>query len=96
MLKMVLIYSAVVNAKLTYAASDPFETHFANPEETTLSRRLKAVSENKWQSKKLESTDGMRTNLSIPDGEEFPSTVPLIKAIKDLKVFALLRYFIVG
>lgn len=48
-------------------ATDPFETHFANPDEGKLSQRLQAISQDKWRSTKKELPDGSRLLHSAPD-----------------------------
>lgn len=62
-------------------ASDPFDSHFVAVDEASLARRLKAVADGKWTTKKA-ATKGMRTVLNGPDtGDDsdqisVPSPVP--------------------
>ena len=46
--------------------SDPYETHFANPDDNELSRRLKAIQANEWRTEKL----------SIPNIGNLTATCP--------------------
>jgi U3 small nucleolar RNA-associated protein 25 len=68
-------------------ATDPFETHFAAPDEGQLSKRVQAASEGKWRSIKKELPDGSRVVYHIPDIEgndgNFP---PAVRSTSNLKV----------
>ncbi|ROW13331.1 hypothetical protein VPNG_05491 [Cytospora leucostoma] len=46
--------------------SDPFESHFGAVDETIVTRRLKAIEEAKWSTKKV-ATKGTRAWLNAPD-----------------------------
>ncbi|KAJ9273453.1 hypothetical protein DTO212C5_527 [Paecilomyces variotii] len=67
-------------------ASDPFETHFANPDESELAKRLQAVSENRWHSSKKLLQDDFRLAYSTPEiggkEEHLPSTLRDIGSVK--------------
>lgn len=47
-------------------SSDPFQGHFSAPDEETVARRLQAIEESKWTTKKV-AAKGTRTVLSTPD-----------------------------
>ncbi|KAK2615116.1 hypothetical protein N8I77_001892 [Diaporthe amygdali] len=47
-------------------SSDPFQSHFAVPDEEIIARRLRAIEEAKWATKKV-AIKGLRTVLSAPD-----------------------------
>ncbi|KAL1874893.1 rRNA-binding ribosome biosynthesis protein utp25 [Diaporthe australafricana] len=46
--------------------SDPFQSHFVAPDEESITRRLKAIEQAKWTTKKV-GAKGTRTVLSAPD-----------------------------
>lgn len=46
--------------------SDPFQSHFSAPDEESIERRLKAIEDSKWATKKV-AVKGTRTVLSAPD-----------------------------
>jgi U3 small nucleolar RNA-associated protein 25 len=56
---------------------DPFVTHFANPCEKQLSRKLQAVSQNKWRSIKRALANGSRLSYACPDTGEDGTHLPL-------------------
>ncbi|KAL1856016.1 rRNA-binding ribosome biosynthesis protein utp25 [Paecilomyces lecythidis] len=67
-------------------ATDPFETHFANPDEGQLSKKLQAVSENRWHSNKKLLSEDFRLVYNTPEtGEKeqhFPPTIRDTGSIK--------------
>ncbi|KAI9811494.1 MAG: rRNA-binding ribosome biosynthesis protein utp25 [Pycnora praestabilis] len=54
-------------ALLTATALDPFEVHFANPDDNLLSRRLKAITDNKWSLRKMSNPLVGNIELLVPD-----------------------------
>jgi len=72
--------------KLIREATDPFEAHFASPDEDALPRKLKTATEGKWQSKKLDSRNEWRRNMFFPEGEAAHLPAPA-QTTKDLKVY---------
>ncbi|KAL1964303.1 hypothetical protein VTN77DRAFT_7123 [Rasamsonia byssochlamydoides] len=56
--------------------TDPFETHFANPDEAQLSQRVQTVSQGKWRPTKKELPDGMRLVHTVPDVDGKDESVP--------------------
>lgn len=63
--------------------SDPFQGHFSAPDENTVARRLQAIGESKWTTKKL-AAKGARTVLSTPDTgdrkDEVSAPAPILNA----------------
>lgn len=51
-------------------ASDPFESHFADPDSNLLSQRLKSLQKNQWNTKKVELPIGGKAVISIPESDE--------------------------
>lgn len=47
-------------------SSDPFQSHFSAPDEESIERRLKAIEDSKWATKKV-AVKGSRTVFSAPD-----------------------------
>lgn len=47
-------------------ASDPFEVHFANPDNNILARRLKAVADNQWETHRIPFGTLGKCSVSIP------------------------------
>lgn len=47
-------------------ASDPFESHFANPDKLLFSQRLKHLQQNKWDTEKATLQIGGKAVISIP------------------------------
>jgi U3 small nucleolar RNA-associated protein 25 len=56
---------------------DPFETHFADPDDNILSRRLKALEKQSWTTQKSQISKIGKAVISIPDdGRSEGITVP--------------------
>ena len=51
-------------------SSDPFEAHFADPDDNVLSRRLKSLEASQWTTQKLSITNFGKVLLSIPGSDE--------------------------
>lgn len=68
-------------------SSDPFETHFANPTEDDFSKRVKAVQQGGWTSKKI-ATKTARNVVMVPkvDGESDTSLPASVSGPSDLKL----------
>lgn len=69
-------------------ASDPFEVHFADPEDNLLAKRLKAVQSNSWTTTKTVLPDFGKVVMSLPQTDNisdsaFPAS---ISGPKDLKL----------
>ncbi|KAK8215167.1 rRNA-binding ribosome biosynthesis protein utp25 [Zalaria obscura] len=67
-------------------ATDPFELHFANPDDNELSRRLTAVAAGQWQSEKSRVSDAGSLTLTSPAGSEKPVPKRPVKTAKQLKL----------
>jgi hypothetical protein len=64
------------------AGNEPFESHFSSPDESELSQKIKAASENKWKNAKKELPGGLKIWRAIPDcGQD---DVPLLAAMKSM------------
>ncbi|KAI9835533.1 MAG: hypothetical protein M1819_001984 [Sarea resinae] len=74
-------------------ASDPFEVHFANPDENVLATRLQAISQNKWHMEKVDSNDEARLVLYTPEVDAVASVSARsqITSPNDLKLKRKLR-----
>ena len=70
--------------------TDPFQTHFAHPEEEDLSRRLKALSEGRWSSERHEGSNGRRLQVQTP-GEQNAIMKWKMVSSRDLKLKQRLR-----
>ena len=69
-------------------ASDPFESHFADPDDSILSQRLKSLQNNQWNTKKIVlSLDG-KAVFSVPEpADPRASVTPTpITSSEDLKL----------
>lgn len=68
--------------------SDPFDGHFGAADEEIVTRRLKAIEEAKWTTKKI-ATKGTRTVLNAPDtgddSDQIPVPTPVASA-SDLRL----------
>ncbi|KAL4868147.1 hypothetical protein BDV12DRAFT_170144 [Aspergillus spectabilis] len=69
--------------------NDPFESHFSSPNESELSRNIKAASENQWKNTKKELPGGLRLVRAIPDSGQ--NDVPLLPPIKSLSSVKIKR-----
>jgi U3 small nucleolar RNA-associated protein 25 len=58
-------------------ASDPFEAHFADPDNNVLSRRLKSLEKNLWTTQKLSVPNLGKVTLSFPGDEDNKSSTGL-------------------
>lgn len=78
-------------------SSDPFEAHFADPDENILSRRLKALQKNKWMTQKLSVPgigkavtsipyDLQAKNLAIPTALPGPASLKLKQKLASIFV----------
>jgi U3 small nucleolar RNA-associated protein 25 len=50
-------------------ATDPFEAHFANPDDNVLSRRLKNLKMNKWSTQKISLPKLEKAVIGLPENE---------------------------
>jgi U3 small nucleolar RNA-associated protein 25 len=64
--------------------TDPFESHFANPKEADLTKKIQAVEAKKWTTAKKE-TESLRLVRSVPEGAE-ASFLPAMKSLANIKV----------
>lgn len=60
----------------TEDSSDPFEAHFAAPDDNTLTRRLKALELNQWTTQKMFIPELGKVMVSLPGNEESKAAVP--------------------
>lgn len=51
--------------------SDPFQTHFAAPDDNVLAQRLKALGLNQWTTQKFPLNKGSKAVVSMPDIKDF-------------------------
>jgi U3 small nucleolar RNA-associated protein 25 len=58
-------------------ASDPFEAHFADPDNNVLSRRLKSLDKNLWTTQKLSLPKSGKVTMSFPGDEDNKSSTGL-------------------
>jgi len=58
-------------------ASDPFEAHFADPDNNVLSRRLKSLDKNLWTTQKLSLPKFGKVTMSFPGDEDNKSSTGL-------------------
>jgi U3 small nucleolar RNA-associated protein 25 len=70
---------------------DPFEAHFAIPDENELSLKLKAITQNQWVTRKTVAADSAKCLISTPGAEQTPSKFRKFKSPKDLKLKQKLR-----
>lgn len=72
--------------------NDPFESHFQSPNESELSQKIKAASENKWKNMKQELPSGLKIWRAVPDCGQ--NDVPLLGAMKNLSSVKVSQCFI--
>jgi U3 small nucleolar RNA-associated protein 25 len=61
-------------------ASDPFEAHFADPDDNVLSQKIKLIQQNQWDSQRLALPKVGKAVLSVPqtkDKKDSPATAPV-------------------
>jgi U3 small nucleolar RNA-associated protein 25 len=56
-------------------ASDPFESHFADPDDNLLSQRLKSLQQNKWNTDKIVLPAAGKAIISVPESDDPKSLV---------------------
>lgn len=68
--------------------ADPFEVHFANPDENVLSRRLQALQQNQWMTQKIITPQIGKVVMRIPmtDGLQPTSRLTTVSGPGDLKL----------
>ncbi|KAL4751500.1 U3 small nucleolar RNA-associated protein 25 [Aspergillus terricola var. indicus] len=67
--------------------NDPFESHFSSPNESELSQKIKAASENKWRNAKKELPGGLKIWRAIPDcGQDDVLLLAAMKSMSSVKV----------
>lgn len=69
-------------------ASDPFEVHFADPDENILTKRLEALQVNQWSTQKTILPNGEAAILSIPgtNGMNGEQNFNKVRTPSDLKL----------
>lgn len=69
-------------------ASDPFEVHFANPDDNVLARRLKAIAGNQWETHRMPFGTLGKCSLSIAkdDSSSQPPKPHSVTSVKQLKL----------
>jgi U3 small nucleolar RNA-associated protein 25 len=88
--KQISLHSDESEEELDTATSDPFEFHFANPDNNELSMRLKAISENQWATEKVDVADGGRCLLQTPASAK-AITRRKVSSTKDVSLKARLK-----
>lgn len=63
--------------------NDAFIWHFASPDENELSKRLKAISDNRWTTEKLSTASG-KCLLQFPDNDQSASKRRKVTSTKDV------------
>ncbi|RAL09322.1 U3 small nucleolar RNA-associated protein 25 [Aspergillus homomorphus CBS 101889] len=66
--------------------NDPFDAHFNTPNEEELSKKIKAIGDNKWKNTKKELAEGLKFVRSIPDTGDDASLLPTMKSISSVKL----------
>lgn len=66
--------------------TDPFEVHFAHPDENELQKRLKSVSANQWRMEKTKLDHEATMTLSFASSDEHSAVRKPIKAVKQLNL----------
>ncbi|KAF2185648.1 DUF1253-domain-containing protein [Zopfia rhizophila CBS 207.26] len=66
--------------------SDPFEVHFANPDQNELSQRLKAISDNQWTMERLKTSDSGKCVLQTPFSNHKVTSRRKLKTTRDIKL----------
>ncbi|KAI1487865.1 hypothetical protein F5X96DRAFT_647994 [Biscogniauxia mediterranea] len=68
-------------------SSDPFETHFVNPDQDTLAKRVKSAQENDYQSKQFEKNGWkLVTNIPGKDPDQSMSPPTTLSGLSSLKL----------
>jgi len=69
-------------------ASDPFETHFADPDDNILSKRLEALQQNQWSTQKIVLPNSKTAFISLPGTNDAKDSFVLnkVKGPLDLKL----------
>lgn len=65
---------------------DSFGVHFDRPDENELSIRTKAIAENQWTTKKLDTSDGSKGVLQIPGSGNIMAARRNFKGVRDLRL----------
>ncbi|KAF2260100.1 U3 small nucleolar RNA-associated protein 25 [Lojkania enalia] len=65
--------------------SDPFEVHFADPDENEMLKRLKAITEHRWTAEKVDVAGG-RCVLQVPDVNQKASPRLKMKSARDVNL----------
>lgn len=63
---------------------DPYETHFANPEDNELKRRLQSIQENQWKAEKQSIGKKLNATLHSPNCSEFSAIRTGISRVVDV------------
>ncbi|PYH41547.1 U3 small nucleolar RNA-associated protein 25 [Aspergillus saccharolyticus JOP 1030-1] len=66
--------------------NDPFDAHFNTLKEEDLTKKVKAIGENKWTTTKKELAEGLKVVRSIPDAGGDASLLPPMKSISSVKL----------
>lgn len=74
---------------LEHTGNNPYDAHFANPDENELATRLKQVADHQWQSRKIMARGG-RGVLQIPCVDGAASTQRSVKSTRDVMLKARL------
>lgn len=67
-------------------ASDPFELHFANPDDNDLQKRLKSVASNQWRNEKTRAGQYATIALSFPAVDDQAAARKPVKTSSQLKL----------
>jgi len=67
--------------------TDPFESHFANPDSNLLLSRLKAIKDQRWISQSASTSQSLKQQYSQPSSGTAPANpVPLIQSLEKVKL----------
>jgi U3 small nucleolar RNA-associated protein 25 len=69
-------------------SSDPFEAHFADPDDNVLARRLKSVQNNRWSVRKTVLPNIGKVVINLPEDDEYnaATALPMVSGPGELKL----------
>lgn len=67
-------------------SSDPFETHFANPDDNILTKRLKSIQMTEWTSRKIVLPTIGKALTSVPQKDDLKSSESKVAGPTELKL----------
>lgn len=67
-------------------AADPFEKHFASPDEAELSKKTQEAAASKWRSIRAPLPDNFRAVCNVPESDDSWSLPVAARSTRNLKV----------